>query len=176
MRSLPGGWWAAAAVPAMDGALRTFRGPARDDGGTWMRDETTKYRLMTALPWIGPAAAPATPTLIAILEDGEIYRDTPVEPCDVHDHADDDRAGDDRELHPAARRAGGDAAACPRRVRRVVAAPAAVRRRFADGVRTHEQDGETRAFTVDEIRLADLAAGKIPEYEAGRCVLAGRRE
>ena len=71
MRSLPGGWWAAAAVPAMDGALRTFRGPARDDGGTWMRDETTKYRLMTALPWIGPAAAPATPTLIAILENGQ---------------------------------------------------------------------------------------------------------
>nr|BFE30829.1 hypothetical protein GCM10010200_030800 [Actinomadura rugatobispora] len=110
----------AAAVPALCDALRAFPLPADQEGGRWMRDETTKYRLMSALQWIGPAAAPATPILFAILEDWEIYRDTrhnakialqsiglpetadlvaaeirrraelPETPCDVHDHVDED--------------------------------------------------------------------------------------
>ncbi|XVQ10317.1 WD40 repeat domain-containing protein [Spirillospora sp. CA-255316] len=183
----------AAAVPALHDALRAFPIPARQDGGTWMRDETTKYRLMAALLWIGPAAAPATPTLLAILEDGEIYRDTrhkaevtlqaiglpetadvvaaevrrraeaPEVACDVHDDPDedcDDCAGGEgfslllealAGMPPEALAASGE----------VGAALAALRRRFGDGVRTYERDGETHEYTVYEIRLAELVDDKL---------------
>ncbi|TDD67357.1 hypothetical protein E1293_38130 [Actinomadura darangshiensis] len=64
----------AAAVPALLDALRAFPVPAEEED--WWTDESTKGRLMTALAWIGPAAAPATPTLMEHLEDEEAYRDT----------------------------------------------------------------------------------------------------
>jgi hypothetical protein len=164
-----------------------------------MRDETTKYRLMTALHWLGPAAAPATPTLLAILEDGEIYRDTrhkaevalqaiglpetadvvaaeirrraeaPAAPCDVHDEPDED-CGDCDEgegfvllLEVLAGMPPGPLAASGE----VEAALAALRRRFGDGVRTYERDGETHEFTVYEMRLAELVTDKLADEPAG---------
>lgn len=65
-----------AAVPALCAALDAFPLPASHEDENWMGAETTKYRLMHAMCLIGPAAAPAAATLIAILEDDEIYRDT----------------------------------------------------------------------------------------------------
>jgi hypothetical protein len=39
----------------------------------------------------------------------------------------------------------------------------AVRRRFGDGIRTYEENGEIREYTVYEIRLADLIEEKVAE-------------
>ncbi|WP_433475705.1 hypothetical protein ACQPZP_00925 [Spirillospora sp. CA-142024] len=64
----------AAAVPALHDALRAFPVPAEETD--WWANESVKGRLMTALAGIGPDAAPATPTLLEHLEDGEAYRDT----------------------------------------------------------------------------------------------------
>ncbi|MFI6690277.1 WD40 repeat domain-containing protein [Streptomyces sp. NPDC050433] len=66
----------AAVVPAVHAALRAFPFPTRQDVDDWFGDESTKYRLMYVLIRVGPAAAPTTPTLLAVLEDEEIYRDT----------------------------------------------------------------------------------------------------
>lgn len=66
----------AAAVPAVHAALRAFPFPTREDAADWFGDESAKYRLMSALIQAGADAAPATPTLLAVLEDEEIYRDT----------------------------------------------------------------------------------------------------
>ncbi|GAA2435661.1 hypothetical protein GCM10010191_57920 [Actinomadura vinacea] len=185
----------AAAVPALHDALRAFPFPAQEDSGTWWQDETTKYRLMTALRWIGPASAPATPTLLDILEDVDIYRDTrhqakvtlraiglagtadlvaaevrrraevPEVPCGVHDEVDEDCEDcDDGEgfsvlLDALAEMPAGALAASAE----VEAMMAALRRRFGDGVRTYERDGETHEYTVYEMRLAELIADKITE-------------
>lgn len=66
----------AAAVPALLATLRAFPIPARQGTDHWFEDETTKFRVLHALAGIGAAAAPATPTLIALLQDMEGYRDT----------------------------------------------------------------------------------------------------
>lgn len=66
----------AAVVPAVHAALRAFPFPTPEDADDWFRDESTKYRLMSVLIHVGAAAAPATPTLLAVLEDEHIYRDT----------------------------------------------------------------------------------------------------
>lgn len=180
----------AAAVPAVHAALRAFPLPARDDADYWFRDESTKYRLMYALRQAGVAAAPATPTLLAVLEDDEIYRDTRhqakvtlraiglPETADtiaaevrrradlvVRDQDDEDDETEDFSLlldallgmPPAALAASLE----------VGPSLEAVRRRFGDGIRTYEENGETREYTVFEIRLADcidekIAAGTAP--------------
>lgn len=64
------------AVPVLLEALKQYPIPAQDGTGHWFEDETAKFRLMYALAGIGPEAAPATPTLIAILQDMAGYRDT----------------------------------------------------------------------------------------------------
>ncbi|RJO79814.1 hypothetical protein D5S18_00605 [Nocardia panacis] len=66
----------AAAVPHLHSALLSFPIPARQNTGHWFDDEDTKIRILHALEGIGPAAAPATPTLIALLQDAESYRST----------------------------------------------------------------------------------------------------
>nr|WP_214416936.1 WD40 repeat domain-containing protein [Sphaerisporangium fuscum] len=66
----------ATAVPVVHAALRAFPFPTQEDADGWWRDETTKYRLLDALRRLGAAAASTTPTLLAVLEDAEIYRDT----------------------------------------------------------------------------------------------------
>lgn len=173
----------AAAVPAVHAALRAFPFPAREEADHWFGDETTKCRLMYALRRAGAAAAPATPTLLAVLEDDEIYRDTrhqaemALKAIGLPETADtiaaevrrravlavdaeDDEAGDFSLLlevllgmPPAALAAS----------REVGPALEAVRRRFGDGIRTYEQDGEIREYTVLEIRLAGYIDEKIAE-------------
>jgi len=179
----------AAAVPAVHAALRAFPFPARADAEHWFRDESTKYRLMYALKRAGAAAAPATRTLLAVLEDDEIYRDTRHqaevtlqaiglrETADtiaaevrrravlvVHDVDGPDDEDDETEdcglllevllgMPPAALAASHE----------VGPALEAVRRRFGDGIRTYEDNGEIRAYTILEIRLADYIDEKIAE-------------
>ncbi|MEU1387880.1 hypothetical protein [Nonomuraea sp. NPDC005730] len=173
----------AAAVPAVHAAFRALPFPARDDADHWWRDESTKYRLMYALKRAGAAAAPATPTLLAVLEDEEIHRDTRHQAeaalqaiglpetadtiaAEVRRRADLVVHGKDDEtegfslllevllgMPPAALAAS----------REVGPALKAVRRRFGDGIRTYEEHGESREYTVHEIRLADLIEEKIAE-------------
>ncbi|MEU7739356.1 hypothetical protein [Nonomuraea sp. NPDC049158] len=176
----------ATAVPAVQAALRAFPFPTRDDADHWFRDESTKYRLMHALRQAGAAAAPATPTLLAVLEDDEIYRDTRHQAkvtlqaiglpetadtiaAEVRRRADlvvhDENGEDDEDegcslllevllgMPPAALAASHE----------VGPALEAVRRRFGDGIRTYEDDGETREHTVFEIRLADYIDEKLAE-------------
>lgn len=66
----------ATAVPALHSALRALPVPATPGSPTWWADETAKYRIMSALKWLGPHAEPTVPLLIALLEDQEGYRDT----------------------------------------------------------------------------------------------------
>ncbi|MBT2227662.1 hypothetical protein [Nonomuraea sp. NEAU-A123] len=179
----------AAAVPAVHAALRAFPFPAREDADHWFGDESTKYWLMYALRRAGAAAAPATPTLLAVLEDDEIYRDTRHQAesalraiglpetadtiaAEVRRRADlvvgheDGEDGEDGEtegfslllevllgMPPAALAAS----------REVAPALEAVRRRLGDGIRTYEEDGRIRQYTVLEIRLADYIDEEIAE-------------
>ncbi|MFG1687249.1 hypothetical protein ACGFNP_44310 [Nonomuraea sp. NPDC049269] len=176
----------AAAVPAVHAALGAFPFPTRADADNWWCDESTKYRLMYVLRQVGGAAAPATPTLLAVLEDDEIYRDTrhqaevALQGIGLPETADTiaaevrrravlvvhDEDGEDGEtegfslllevllgMPPAALAAS----------REVAPALEAVRRRIGDGIRTYEQDGEIREYTVLEIRLADYIDEKIAE-------------
>ncbi|WP_131732881.1 hypothetical protein [Actinomadura formosensis] len=160
----------AAAVPAVHAALRAFPFPSRHGADHWFRDESTKYRLMYALGRAGAAAAPATPTLLAVLEDEEIYRDTrhqakvTLQAIGLPETADtiaaEIRRRADLAVHdeddgfsllldvllgmpPSALAAS----------REVGPALEAVRRRFGDGIRTYEEDGELREYTVFGIRL-----------------------
>ncbi|MDX3109526.1 hypothetical protein [Nonomuraea angiospora] len=169
----------AAAVPAVHAALRAFPFPAREDAEHWFRDESTKYRLMYALRQAGAAAAPATPTLLAVLEDDEIYRDTRHQAevtlqaiglpetadtiaAEVRRRADLGHDGEDEEaegfsllldvllgMPPSALAAS------------LELGPAleAVRHRFGGGVSTYEENGEL--VQVYEIRLADCIDEKI---------------
>ncbi|MBO2455026.1 hypothetical protein J4573_48620 [Actinomadura barringtoniae] len=184
-----------AAVPAVHAALRAFPFPTPDDSGHWMRDETTKYRLMHALQQTGAAAAPATPTLLDVLEDAEIYRDTRhqakvtlqtiglPETADtiaaevrrradlagpaVQDEDEDEAEDEDDEaegfsrlldvllgMPPAALSASSE----------VGPAMEAVRRRFGDGIRRYEQDGEIREYTLYEVELAGFIDETIAEH------------
>ncbi|MCX4667388.1 hypothetical protein OG453_12055 [Streptomyces sp. NBC_01381] len=178
----------AAAVPAVHAALRAFPFPTREDADHWFRDESTKYRLLYALRQAGAAAAPATPTLLAVLEDDEIYRDTrhqaevTLQAIGLPETADAIAAeirrraaldvahveksdGDDETegfsllldvllgMPPAALTASLE----------VGPALDAVRRRFGDGIRTYEENGEIHEYTLFEIRLADCIDEKIAE-------------
>ncbi|MFC7592125.1 hypothetical protein ACFQYP_56680 [Nonomuraea antimicrobica] len=183
----------AAAVPAVHAALRAFPLPARDDADHWFRDESTKYWLMYALRRSGAAAAPATPTLLSVLEDEEIYRDTRHQAkaalqaiglpetadtivAEVRRRADlavhgNNRADDEDDeaegfsllldvllgMPPTALAA----------AREVGPALEAVRRRFGDGIRTYEEDGEIREYTLVEIRLTDHIDEKIAKQIKG---------
>ncbi|GAA3586003.1 hypothetical protein GCM10022419_080120 [Nonomuraea rosea] len=176
----------AGVVPAVHAALRAFPFPTRNDADHWWRDETTKYRLLHALREAGAAAAPATPTLLAVLEDEEIYRDTRhqaevtlqaiglPETADtiaaeirrraglvVHDEngEDDEKEGFSLLLDVLL----GMPPAALAASREVGPALKAVRHRFGDGSRTYEENGEIREYTVYEIRLADLIEEKIAE-------------
>ncbi|WP_176993611.1 WD40 repeat domain-containing protein [Nonomuraea jiangxiensis] len=176
----------AAAVPAVHAALRAFPFPTREDADHWFRDESTKYRLMYALRQAGAAAAPATPTLLAVLEDDEIYRDTRhqakvtlqaiglPETADtiaaevrrradlvVHheDGQDDDTEGCSLLLEVLL----GMPPAALVASREVGPALEAVRRRLGDGIRTYEDNGEVHEYTVFEIRLADCIDEEIAE-------------
>ncbi|MBE1584288.1 hypothetical protein ACFPOI_29905 [Nonomuraea angiospora] len=169
----------AAAVPAVHAALRAFPFPAREDAEHWFRDESAKYRLMYALRQAGAAAAPATPTLLAVLEDDEIYRDTRHQAevtlqaiglpetadtiaAEIRRRADLGHDGEDEEtegfsllldvllgMPPSALAAS----------RELGPALEAVRRRFGGGVSTYEENGEL--VQVYEIRLADCIDEKI---------------
>ncbi|MEV1004000.1 hypothetical protein [Nonomuraea sp. NPDC050202] len=173
----------AAAVPAVHAALGALPFPTREEADHWWRDESTKYRLMYALRQAGAAAAPATPTLLAVLEDDEIYRDTRHQAevtlqaiglpqtadtiaAEIRQRADLAVQNEDSEtegfsllldvllgMPPAALAAS----------REVGPALEAVRRRFGDGIRTYEENGEIREYTVYEIRLADLIEEKVAE-------------
>jgi hypothetical protein len=164
-------------------ALGALPFPAREEADHWWRDESTKYRLMYALRQAGAAAAPATPTLLAVLEDDEIYRDTRHQAevtlqaiglpqtadtiaAEIRQRADLAVQNEDSEtegfsllldvllgMPPAALAAS----------REVGPALEAVRRRFGDGIRTYEENGEIREYTVYEIRLADLIEEKVAE-------------
>lgn len=164
----------ASAVPAVHAALRAFPFPTREKADHWFRDEPTKYWLMEALKRAGAAAAPATPTPLAVLEDDEIYRDTrhqakvTLQAIGLPETADTIAA-------EVRRRAGlvvhgrddetegfsllldvlsGMPPATLAVSREVRPALEAVRRRFGDGIRTYEEDGEICEYTVYEIRLA----------------------
>jgi hypothetical protein len=66
----------AAMVPALRTALSALPVPAVPDSPGWWDGEIVKFRIMCALQWLGPVAAPAVPLLIALLEDQQGYRDT----------------------------------------------------------------------------------------------------
>lgn len=66
----------AAAVPALHAALAALPVPADPDSPDWWAGETAKNRIMKALQWLGPAAEPAVPLLVALVEDEHGYRDT----------------------------------------------------------------------------------------------------
>jgi WD40 domain-containing protein len=170
----------AAVVPAVHAALREFPIPARDDDH-WYHNESTKYWLLKALEQAGAAAAPATPTLLAMLEDDANYRDTRhqakltlqaiglPETVDTMAVEVGRRAGlgadDETEsfghlldvllgMPPAALAAS----------REIGPALAAVRRCFGEGVRTYEEDGEIHECDVWEIQLADYIEEEITEH------------
>ncbi|MGP3989865.1 WD40 repeat domain-containing protein [Streptomyces sp. 3N207] len=194
----------AVAVPAVHAALRALPFPTRQDTEHWFRDESTKYRLLHALRQAGAAAAPTTPTLLAVLEDEEIYRDTRhqaevtlqaiglPETADtiaaeirrradlvVHGENDeDDDSGEDNENGEVGENGEDDETegfsllldvllgmppAALMASREVGPALEAVRRRFGDGIRTYEEDGEVCEYTAYEIRLADCIDEKIAE-------------
>jgi len=175
----------AAVVSAVHAALRAFPLPTRADADHWWRDEMTKCRLIYVLGQAGAAAAPATPTLLAVLDDADIYRDTrhqakkTLQAIGLSKTADAIAAEVRRRVDPVARGENGHGEAedlsCLLEVllgmpsaalaasREVGPALEAVRRCFGDGISTYEDDGEIVEYTVYEIRLADLIDEKIPE-------------
>ncbi|WP_131740398.1 hypothetical protein [Actinomadura roseirufa] len=175
----------AAAVPALLAALRAFPLPTPPDSGQWFGDETTKYRLMYALGRAGAAAAPATSTLLAVLEDEGTYRDTrhqaeaTLRAIGLPETVDTIAAEVRRRADLAVQMGDGDEAVDFSLLLDVLTGmPAAalansgelgpaldaVRRRFGDGLRTHEEDGEVCEYTVLEIRLADDIDEKLAEH------------
>ena len=174
----------AAAVPVVHAALRAFPLPARDDADHWFRDESTKYWLMHVLGQAGAAAAPATPTLLAVLEDEKIYQSTGHQAkvtlqaiglpetvdtiaAEVRRRADlvvRDEGDQDDETEGFSRLLDalqGMPSAALAASREVGPALEAVRRRFGNGITTYEEDGEIREYTDFEIELADCIAQKI---------------
>jgi hypothetical protein len=170
----------AAAVPAVHAALRAFPFPTRTSEH-WFRDESTKYWLMRALQRAGAAAAPATPTLLAVLEDDEIYRDTrhqakaTLQAIGLPETADTIAAEIRRRVDRVAQCDDGEMADVTLLLdvlsgmpsgalaasREVGPALEALRRRFGDGRSTYEEDGEIIEYPVYEIRLADLIDDEI---------------
>ncbi|WP_424641417.1 hypothetical protein [Embleya sp. AB8] len=185
----------AASVPAVHAALRALPFPAREEADHWWQDESTKYRLMQALGHAGPAAAPATPTLLAVLADEEIYRDTrhqaevtlqaigTPETADtiaaevrrradlvahgVNDESDQSNENEDRNGFGLLLDVLlGMPSAALAASREVGPALAAVRRRFGTGIRTYEEDGEILEYTVHEVELADCIDEKVAKQIA----------
>jgi hypothetical protein len=171
----------AAAVPAVHAALRAFPIPTRSDADHWLRDETTKYRLMYALKQARAAAAVATDTLMAVLEDGEIYRDTRHQAkaslqaiglpetadaiaaevrrrADLFANDEDDETEDVSLLLDVLIGMPPQALAAAHEVRPALEA---VRRRFGDGVSTYEEDGEIFQYVPYEMQLANRIAEQI---------------
>ncbi|MDL4772635.1 hypothetical protein [Actinomadura xylanilytica] len=169
----------AAVVPALHDALRAFPFPAQDDTGHWFRDESTKYDLMSALAWVGPAAAPVTPTLLDVLEDEEIYRDTrhqakltlraiglpetaDVIAAEIRRRAEADPGDEDAWdytilLDVLAGMPAEALAAAPE----VGPALTAIRREHGDQAGDQGEDGEARAFPPYEVRLAELVSDSL---------------
>ncbi|MEU6785087.1 hypothetical protein ABZ912_38360 [Nonomuraea angiospora] len=173
----------ATAVPVVHAALRAFPFPAQEDSDGWWRAETTKYRLLDALRRLGAAAAPTTPTLLAVLEDVEIYRDTRHQAkvalqaiglpetadtiaAEIRRRADlvHDENGEDDESEGFSLLLDVLVGMPPTALaasREVGPALEAVRRRFGGGPSTYEENGEL--VQVYELHLADCIDETIAE-------------
>lgn len=173
----------ATAVPAVHAALRASPFPTREDADYWWRDETTKYWLLYALRQAGADAAPVTPTLLAMLYDDEIYRDTrhyakvtlqaiglpaaDTIAAEVRRRADllvHDENGEDEESEGFSLLLDtllGMPPAALAASREVGPALEAVRRRFGNGPSTYEENGEL--VQVYELHLADCIDETIAE-------------